>query len=122
MLQRIFRIVDLQDVVSKIAVIRLIRTAIEKSLGQDEEVNMEFLEGLMKSLVGDPPPLEESSLEESNSEGDSDEDMERRREEFERGRAMVEKVKEEYEDMAKLLKEKESKFKEAQDSLKKNEY
>lgn len=113
------RIVDLQDVVSKIAVIRLIRTAIEKSLGQDEGANMEFLEGLMKSLVGDPPPLEESSLEESNSEGDSDEDMERRREELEKGKAMVEQVKEEYEAMAKLLKEKESKFKEAQDSLKK---
>eukprot|EP00112_Aurelia_sp_Birch-Aquarium-sp1_P018592 Seg4456.2 transcript_id=Seg4456.2/GoldUCD/mRNA.D3Y31 product="hypothetical protein" protein_id=Seg4456.2/GoldUCD/D3Y31 len=64
------RIVDLQDVLSKIAVIRLIRTAIEKSLGQDEGANMEFLEGLMKSL--------ESSLEESNSEGDSDEDIERR--------------------------------------------
>ena len=111
-------IVDLPEELSKIAVIRRIRTGIEKSMGEDEQTNIEFLETVMKSIVGDPTPLEDSSLEESNSEEDSDGDMERKKVELEKGRAMVEQVKEEYEAMKKLLKEKEAQFKKAQDSLK----
>ena len=111
-------IVDLPEELSKIAVIRRIRTGIEKSMGEDEQTNIEFLETVMKSIVGDPTPLEDSSLEESNSEEDSDEDMERKKVELEKGRAMIEQVKEEYEAMKKLLKEKEAQFKKAQDSLK----
>ena len=111
-------VVDLSEELSKIAVLRRIRAAIEKSMGEDEGSNITFLETVMKSIVGDPPPLEDSSLEESNSEEDSDEDMEKKKIEFEKGRAMVEQAKEEYETMEKLLKEKEVQFKKAQESLK----
>ena len=110
------RIAELPEELSKMAILRLIRAEIEKHV--DEGANMKFLETLMKSLVGDPPPLEDS-LEEPNSEGDSEEAMERRREELEKGRAIVEQMKKEYEAMEKLLREKEVKFKEAKDSLKK---
>ena len=103
-----------QEGVSKMAVIRTIRTTVERNLGQDEEANVEYLEALITMLVGNPPPLEES-----NSEGDSEEDANTMKEELEKQKALVQHVKEEYEAMAKLLKEKEALFKEAQDSLQK---
>ena len=77
-------VVDLSEELSKIAVLRRIRAAIEKSMGEDEGSNITFFETVMKSVVGDPPPLEDSSLEESNSEEDSDEGMERKKIEFEK--------------------------------------
>ena len=101
-----------QEGVSKMAVIRTIRTTVERNFGQDEEANVEYLEALIMMLVGNPPPLEES-----NSEGDSEEDANTMKEELEKQKALVQHVKEEYEAMAKLLKEKEALFKEAQDSL-----
>eukprot|EP00794_Sanderia_malayensis_P005109 gene5109-5757_t len=106
-------IVDLPEELSKIAVMRRIRAVIEESMGEDEGANIELLESVMKSIVGDPPPLEDSFMEEPNSE----EDMDRSKTELEKERMMVEQVRAEYEAMEKLLKEKEAQFKKAQDSL-----
>ena len=58
-------------------------------------------------------------MEGSNSEGDIEDDIDTTKEEFEKQKAVVQQVKEEYEVMAKLLKEKEAMLKEAQDSLQK---
>ena len=112
-------VLDPREELSKLAIIRRLRAEIERGLSQeDEEGNIEFLHTVLKLMVGDPPPLEESSLEEPDGEKDSDEEMASRNRELEKGRAMVEQVKEEYEAMEKLLKEKEAQFREAQDSLK----
>ena len=107
------RIEDSQEGLSKMAVIRAIRTTVERNLGQDEKANVEYLEALIILLVGNPPPLEGSSSEEDNED-----DTNTTKEELEKRKALVQQVKEEYEAMAKLLKEKEALFKEAQDSLK----
>ena len=56
--------------------IRRIRTLIEKGISPNDVANIYFLETVMKLKVGDPPPFEESSLEESNGKRKSDEDME----------------------------------------------
>ena len=108
------RIEDSQEGLSKMAVIRAIRTTVERNLGQDEKANVEYLEALIIVLVGNPPPLEGSSSEEEDNEDDTN----TTKEELEKRKALVQQVKEEYEAMAKLLKEKEALFKEAQDSLK----
>ena len=101
-----------QEGLSKMAVIRAIRTTVERNLGQDEKANVEYLEALIIVLVGNPPPLEGSSSEEDNED-----DTNTTKEELEKRKALVQQVKEEYEAMAKLLKKKEALFKEARDSL-----
>ena len=62
------RIEDSQEGLSKMAVIRAIRTTVERNLGQDEKANVEYLEALIIMLVGNPPPLEGSSSEEDNED------------------------------------------------------
>ena len=94
------------------AVIRTLRTTVERNLGQDEEAYVGYLETVIKILAGKPPPLEGSS-----SEGDSDDDTDTTKEELHKRKALVQQVKDEYEAMAKLLKGKEALFKEAQESL-----
>ena len=105
---------DSQEGVSKMGIVRTIRTILEKNLGQDEEGNIEYLERVITILAGNPPPLEGSS-----SEGDSDDDAKTTKEELEKQKALFKQVKEDYEMMAKLLKEKEALFQEAQASLQK---
>ena len=105
---------DSQEGVSKMGIVRTIRTILEKNLGQDEEGNIEYLERVITILAGNPPPLEGSS-----SEGDSDDDAKTTKEELEKQKALVKQVKEDYEVMAKLLKEKEALFQEVQASLQK---
>ena len=58
-------------------------------------------------------------MEGSSSEGDSDDDAKTTKEELEKQKALVKQVKEDYEMMAKLLKEREALFQEAQASLQK---
>ena len=50
------RIEDLQEGLSKKAVIRAIRKTVERNLGQDEKANVEYLEVTIKMLVGRPHP------------------------------------------------------------------
>ena len=106
------RIEDSQEGLSKMVVIRAIRKTVERNLGQDEKADVEYLEALIIVLVGNPPPLEVSSSEEDSEDGTNT-----TKEELEKRKALVQQVKEEYEAMAKLLKEKEALLKEAQDSL-----
>ena len=103
---------DSLEGVSKMAIIRTIRTTVERNLGQEEEANVQYLETVVRILAGSPPPLEESSGEE-----DGEDDTNATKEELEKRKALVQQVKEEYETMVKLLKEKEALFKQAQESL-----
>ena len=103
---------DSLEGVSKMAIIRMIRTTVERSLGQEEEANVQYLETVVRILAGSPQPLEGSSGEE-----DGEDDTNATKEELEKRKALVQQVKEEYETMVKLLKEKEALFKQAQESL-----
>ena len=103
---------DSLEGVSKMAIIRMIRTTVERNLGQEEEANVQYLETVVRILAGSPPPLEGSSGEE-----DDEDDTNATKEELEKRKALVQQVKEEYETMVKLLKEKEALFKQAQESL-----
>ena len=103
---------DSLEGVSKMAIIRAIKTTVERNLGQEEEANVQHLETVVRILAGSPPPLEESSGEE-----DGEDDTNATKEELEKRKALVQQVKEEYETMVKLLKEKEALFKQAQESL-----
>jgi len=45
---------DSQEGVSKMGIVRTIRTILEKNLGQDEEGNIEYLERVIMILAGTP--------------------------------------------------------------------
>ena len=106
------RIENSLEKLSKMAVIRAIRVNVETNLGQDEETNIEYLEALIKMLARNPQALEGSSSKE-----DCECDADRTKEEFEKRKSLVQQARKEYEAVEKLLKEKETLLKEAQDSL-----